>query len=234
MQINFGYLLEGAKSARGLAVIIDVFRAFTCTALMFSLGLKKSILVSQPHEAIALKHRHQDYILVGEIDGLPVEGFDLGNSPSEILDQKLSFFSGKTAVQRTSAGVQGALAALEVADEVLVASYTVARATAKYILSKQPAQVSLVAMGWSMQEEAPEDNWCARYIAHLLGKGPYDHDQAMREIVFNKTAQRFLGADKAHFPAEDPVLCLQRNVYDYALIAQREDTAVIIHKKEMS
>jgi 2-phosphosulfolactate phosphatase len=142
MQINFGYLLEGAKAARGTAVIIDVFRAFTCTPLMFSLGLKKSILVSQPQEALALKHRHQDYILVGEVDGLPVEGFDLGNSPSEILGQKLSFFTDKTAVQRTSAGVQGALTALEVADEVLVASYNVARATAKYILSRQPAQVS--------------------------------------------------------------------------------------------
>ena len=234
MQINFGYLLEGAKAARGTAVIIDVFRAFTCTPLMFSLGLKKSILVSQPHEALALKQRHQDYILVGEVDGLPVEGFDLGNSPSEILGQKLSFFTDKTAVQRTSAGVQGALTALEVADEVLVASYNVARATAKYILSRQPAQVSLVAMGWNMKEKAPEDNWCARYIAHLLGKGEYNHDQAMREIVFNPTAQRFLGTDEARFPPEDPVLCLQRNVYNYALIAQLEHNAVSIHKKDIS
>jgi 2-phosphosulfolactate phosphatase len=234
MQINFGNLLEGAKAARGMAVIIDVFRAFTCTPLMFSLGLKKSILVSQPHEALALKQRHQDYILVGEVDGLPVEGFDLGNSPSEILGQTLSFFNGKTAVQRTSAGVQGALTALEVADEVLVASYNVARATAKYILSKQPAQVSLVAMGWNMKEKAPEDNWCARYIAHLLGKGEYNHDQAMREIVFNPTAQRFLGADEAKFPPEDPVLCLQRNVYNYALIAQLEHNTVIIRKKDIS
>ena len=234
MQINFGYLLEGAKAARGMAVIIDVFRAFSCTPLMFSLGLKKSILVSQPREALALKHRHQDYILVGEVGGLPIEGFDLGNSPSEILSQKLSFFTGKTAVQRTSAGVQGALTALEVADEVLVASYNVARATATYILSKQPAQVSLVAMGWNMKEKAPEDNWCARYIAHLLGKGEYSHDQAMREIVFNRTAQRFLGANETKFPPEDPVLCLQRNVYNYALIAQLEDNAVIIRNKDIS
>ena len=226
--------MEGAKAAKGMAVIIDVFRAFSCTSLMFSLGLKKSLLVSQPHEAIALKDRHQEFILVGEVGGLPIEGFDLGNSPSEILSQKPSFFTGKTAVQRTSAGVQGALTALEAADEVLVASYNVAGATAKYILSKQPAQVSLVAMGWDMKVPAPEDNWCARYIAHLLGKGEYNHDQAMREIVFNRTTQRFLGADEAQFPPEDPVLCLQRNVYNYALIAQREHNAVIIHKKEIS
>ena len=102
MHVNYGYLLAGAQAARGIAVIIDVFRAFTCTPLMFSLGLKKSILVSQPHEALALKARNQDYILVGEVGGLPIEGFDLGNSPSQILNQQPSYFSGKTAVQRTS------------------------------------------------------------------------------------------------------------------------------------
>ena len=154
MHVNYGYLLAGARAAAGLAVIIDVFRAFSCTPLMFSLGLKKSILVSEPRQALRLKQRHQDYILVGEVGGLPIEGFDLGNSPSEILNREPSYFSGKTAVQRTSSGVQGALAALEIADEVVVASYNVARATARYILSKQPAQVSLVAMGWDMKEES--------------------------------------------------------------------------------
>jgi len=129
MHVSYGYLLAGAQAARGIAVIVDVFRAFSCTPLMFSLGLKKSILVSHPHEALALKRRNRDYILVGEVGGLPIEGFDLGNSPREILGQKPAFFKDKTAVQRTSAGVQGALAALDVADEVVVASYNVARAT---------------------------------------------------------------------------------------------------------
>ncbi len=234
MHVTYGYLLAGAKAARGIAVIIDVFRAFSCTPLMFSLGLEKSILVSQPHEALALKRRHPDYILVGEVGGLPIEGFDLGNSPSEILKQKPAYFSGKTAVQRTSSGVQGALAALEVADEVVLASYNIARATAEYILAKQPAQVSLVAMGWNLKQRAPEDDWCARYIAYLLGVEEYNHNQALREIVFSQTAQRFLSANEPEFPAEDPILCLQRDVYNYALEARRENMAVIIRKTEIS
>jgi len=234
MNVSHGYLLAGAKAARGIAVIIDVFRAFSCSPLMFSLGLEKSILVAQPREALALKQRHPDYILVGEVGGLPIEGFDLGNSPSEILNQKPVYFRGKTAVQRTSSGVQGALAALEVADEVVVASYNIARATARYILSRQPEQVSLVAMGWDLKERAPEDDWCARYIAHLLGAGDYDHDQAMREIIFSQNARRFLSANEPKFPPEDPVLCLQRDVYDYCLGVTREDNAVIIQKTEMS
>ena len=234
MKIKYGYLLAGAKAASGIAVIIDVFRAFSCTPLMFSRGLKKSILVSHPREALALKRRHRDYILVGEVGGLPIDGFDLGNSPSQILNQKPSYFKGKTAVQRTSSGVQGALAALEVADEVVVASYNIARATARYILHRQPAQVSLVAMGWDLKERAPEDDWCARYIAHLLGADTYNHDQAMQEIVFSHNTRRFLSADEPNFPPEDPVLCLQRNVYDYCLAVTSENNEVIIKKADVS
>lgn len=228
MQVDYGYLLEGARNARGTVVIIDVFRAFTCTPIMFSMGLKKSILVARPRDALALKSHHPDYILVGEVGGLPIEGFDLGNSPSEILSRPPEYFMNKTAVQRTSAGVQGALAALEAADEVLVTSYSTARATAQYIRSKQPALVTLVAMGWDLKSRAPEDDWCAQYIGHLLGNGEYNHNQAMREIVFNKTAQRFLSADQPKFPPEDPVLCLQRDVYGYAMAVRREGDAVVI------
>jgi 2-phosphosulfolactate phosphatase len=126
------------------------------------------------------------------------------------------------------------LTALECADEVVVASYNIARATARYILSKQPAQVSLVAMGWDLKERAPEDDWCARYIAHLLGVGEYDHNQALREILFSQTAQRFLNANEPKFPPEDPVLCLQRDVYSYALGVRRQNNSVIIHKTEIS
>lgn len=230
MQVNFGYLLDGARKASGTAVIIDVFRAFSCTPLMFSMGLKKSILVASPGDALAIKRRHQNYVLVGEVGGLPIEGFDLGNSPSQILSQNPDYFKNKIAVQRTSAGVQGALAALDIADEVLVASYNVARATAEYIRARKPAVVNLVAMGWDLKARAPEDDWCARYIAHLLGAGSYNHNEAMRKIVFNETAQRFLGADQPKFPPEDPVLCLQRDVYGYALAVSREKDTVVVRK----
>ena len=230
MQVIHDSFRAGAKAARGLAVIIDVFRAFTCTPLLYSLGIEKSILVASPQEAFALKKDLKDALLIGEIGGVPIEGFDLGNSPSDIRQQNPSLFKGRTVVQRTSAGVQGALAALEGADEVLVAGYTVARATADYILAKKPARVCLVAMGWELKERAPEDEGCARYIAHLLGAGDYDHNKALGEIVSNETAQRFLRADSPHFPAEDPILCLQRDVFDFALRVERDQDHVLVKK----
>ena len=98
MQVTHASLLEGAQNARGVAVIIDVFRAFTCTPLLFSFGIRKSILVSTPEQAFAHRQKNDEYILIGEVDGIPIKGFDLGNSPSEILKKGESFFKGRTVV----------------------------------------------------------------------------------------------------------------------------------------
>ena len=126
MNITCSSLLPGAQNARGTAVIIDVFRAFTCSPLLFSLGINKAILAASPDEALELRKKNPDLILIGEVGGVPVEGFDFGNSPSQILNASPGFFKNRTIVQRTSSGVQGALAALAGADEVLLGSYGLA------------------------------------------------------------------------------------------------------------
>ena len=232
MKILLKRLLAGAQNARGVAVIIDVYRAFSCTPLLFSLGIKSSLLVSSPEEALALKKSDSRFVLIGETGGAPINGFDFGNSPSQLLTTDPGFFSNKTVVQRTSSGVQGALTALTVADEVLLGSYNVAKSTAEYILSRNPKEVSLVAMGWDLQEIAPEDEWCARYLAHMLGSGEYDHVQALREIVFHESTQKFLRRDVSYFPSEDPVLCMQRDIYDFVLRARQKGDLVLVEKLE--
>jgi 2-phosphosulfolactate phosphatase len=230
MDVTHTRLLEGAQTARGVAVIIDVFRAFTCEPLLFSLGIQKSILVATPEEALALKEKKNELVLIGEVGGMPVEGFDLGNSPSEILKKGRAFFENKTIVHRTSAGVQGVLAALDVADEVLPASYALAGAIVRYIRSKQPPRVSLVSMGWALKHSAPEDEWCGRYIAHLLGVADYDHLEAIKEILFNQTTQKFFDPEKPHFPPEDPIMCLQLNVHNFVLRAERHGDRVVVNR----
>lgn len=230
MEVTHTRLLEGAQTARGVAVIIDVFRAFTCAPLLFSFGIQKSILVSTPEEAFVLKEKNSELVLIGEVGGIPIDGFDLGNSPSEILKKGTGFFNGKTVVQRTSSGVQGVLTALDVADEVLPASYTLAKSTARYILSKQPPRVSLVSMGVALKDIAPEDEWCGRYIAHLLGVNDYNHNEALKEILYNQTTQKFFDPAKPHFPPEDPIMCLQLDSHDFVLRARRDDGKVVVDK----
>jgi 2-phosphosulfolactate phosphatase len=228
-------LLEGARRAHGIAVVIDVFRAFTVTPLLFHLGARKTIFVNEPEEAFLLKSHDPDVVLAGEVNEQLIPGFDLGNSPSEVLHKNDELVAGKVVVQRTTAGVTGVLGAMSKAEEVILGSYVMAKAVSRYILSRDPLPelVTLVAMGRRGMTRAPEDEGCADYVAHLLTGSPYDHLRALKTIIFNETAQKFIKRDKAYLPAEDPVLCLQKDLFDFVLIAQKEDGLVTIHKREL-
>jgi 2-phosphosulfolactate phosphatase len=227
VQIRCSSLRQGAEQANGLTVIIDVFRAFTTSPLLFELGVKELILVGRPEEGLELKQANPDLILVGEVSGVPIEGYDFGNCPSQILAHDPDFFPGRTAVLRTSAGVQGALLALQNASEVLLAGFVTARATARYILDKSPNLVSIVAMGLNMQQPAQEDESCAEYIASLLGQGEYLHDKAMKRLLFSPTTQRFMDPKQPHLPPLDPIICLQRDLYDLVIRAGMQDGLIM-------
>ena len=228
-------LIEGARRANGVTVVIDVFRAFTVTPLFFHLGAQKAIFVDEPEEAFLLKSHDPDVLLAGEVNEELIPGFDLGNSPSELLHKRAGLFAGKAVVQRTTAGVTGVLEAVSKAEEVILGSYVMAKAISRYILSRDPLPevVTLVAMGRRGMSRAPEDEGCADYVEHLLTGSPYDHLRALKTIIFNETAQKFIRRDKAYLPPEDPLLCLQRDLFDFVLIARKENRHVTIHKREL-
>ncbi len=223
-------LLAGAHQAEGVAVVIDVYRAFTSAALMTHLGAEKIILLAEPEAVLKLK-REKGYLAVGEVDGRKVPGFELGNSPSRILAAGRDFFAGLTVAQRTSAGVTGAVAAARRSD-VILGSYVTAAAIARYIggLSPPPEVVSLVAMGADGQEVTPDDEACADYLEHLLTDRPYDHTAALRRVVEHECTQKFLRGDQPHFPPTDPLYCLQRDVFDFVLVAAQEDGQLVARR----
>lgn len=70
---------------------------------MFHNGAKYIILAQTLEEAYALKRAHPEYILAGERGGIKPEGFDFGNSPTEIFDQD---FTDKVIVHTTSNGTK--------------------------------------------------------------------------------------------------------------------------------
>jgi len=212
----------GAQEAEGLAVIIDVFRAFSCEPLVFHFGANRVILEADPEKALSLKTENPEFILIGEINEVPMEGADLGNSPSEIILRGHTFFGDKTVVHRTTAGVAGVTAAYDAADEVILGSFVMATAIAKHITNGKPDLVTLVAMGDRAKSIAPEDEACADYLEHLLTGKPYDPVKAFKEIVFQSTAQKFIQGTKPYLPKEDPIFCLQRDLFDIVLTVRRE------------
>lgn len=218
MEIRRLSLAEGAREARGIAVVIDVFRAFSCEPLMYAAGAERVLLEGDIARCLAWKDRA---VLVGEHNEKPLDGFDLTNSPTLIMRNGPAMFRGRTVVHRTTSGVTGALAALAHCEAVFLASYMTARATAAVVCALSPRLVSIVAMGIRSIAPAPEDERCGDYIEALLTGAAYDHLAAVAEIAGHETTRKFLRGDKDYLPREDPILCLQRDVFDFALRARR-------------
>jgi 2-phosphosulfolactate phosphatase len=230
MKIIRKSLAEGAREARGLVVIIDVFRAFSCQPLFFYYGARKVILEADPAKAIRLKGQNPEFILVGEVNEVPIEGADLGNSPSEIVLKGQDYFRDKVVVHRTTSGVTGASDALEKADEVLLGSFLMARAIGKHIKRARPDLVTLVAMGDRAKKRAPEDEACGDYLEHLLAGRAYDSVNTLKEVVFQPTAQKFIQGEKEYLPREDPIFCLQRDLFDFVLGVRKENDFMVVFR----
>lgn len=81
---------------------------------------------------------------MGEVRGRAPAQFDFGNSSFEVNVVDLT---GKTIVQRTSAGTQGIVAAASRARRLYAASLVAADATVRAMLADKPKQISIVAMG---------------------------------------------------------------------------------------
>lgn len=110
MNIHVDSLISGAERAVGVAVIIDVFRAFTTAAVALANGATRIVMVRDVEEALRLPAAGVGELCMGEVGGKAPAGFDLGNSPFEVSKADLK---GRTIVQRTSAGTQGIVAAMQ-------------------------------------------------------------------------------------------------------------------------
>src|SRR5512141_2433613 len=121
MKIHYSNL-ETCHAATGTIIVIDVIRAFTNAAYAFARGAKEIYPVGTVEEALRLKAEIPNSLACGEVGGLPPEGFDFGNSPTQTNTLDLN---GRLIIQRTSAGTQGIVRSLH-AETLLAASLVVA------------------------------------------------------------------------------------------------------------
>jgi 2-phosphosulfolactate phosphatase len=111
----------------GVAVVVDVLRATTVMIHALAAGCEAIIPCQEIDEAqtLAASLPPGTALLAGERGGLPIPGFDLGNSPSEFTPEVCR---GKTMVMTTTNGTRAILASLD-ADRVYVASFANLRST---------------------------------------------------------------------------------------------------------
>ena len=215
MNIQILELIEGAKAAKGLTVIIDVFRAMTVEAYVIQNGAADLIPMGDINAAYAYRDAHPGTILMGERGGAMCPGFDFGNSPSQV---KGVDFTGKTVVHTTSAGTQGVANATG-ATEMLTGSLANAKAIAEYIKRSGAEEVSLVCMGLAGKESTREDTLCAEYIKSLIEGNPIDLTPGIEECKATSGA-KFFQEDQTVFPEEDFWLCVEADKFDFVLRVQ--------------
>lgn len=219
MKIQILELIDGAKAAKGLTVIIDVFRAMTVEAYVIQNGAADLIPIGSIEDAYAYRDAHPGTILMGERGGAICPGFDFGNSPSQVKDFD---FTGKTVVHTTSAGTQGVANATG-ASEMLTGSLVNAKAIAEYIKNSGAEDVSLVCMGLAGVESTQEDTLCAQYIKALVEGTPIDLAAGIEECKRTSGA-KFFDPNDTVFPEEDFWLSVEADKFDFVLhVEQGED-----------
>jgi 2-phosphosulfolactate phosphatase len=224
MKITILHLVDGARKAEGLTVVIDVFRAFSLAAYAFNAGVDRIFPVGKVEEAFALRELMPGALIAGERNEQKVEGFDFGNSPSELLNVDLK---GKTLIHTTSAGTQGLVNAVN-AEILLTGSFVNADAIVEFIQKIKPNTVSLVCMGYGALHPIEEDTFCAEYLRDkLLGKNP--DFKAMKQIMRQTSGQRFFDPEKQHYsPQRDFELCLDLNCFNFIIVAERFNERLVL------
>jgi 2-phosphosulfolactate phosphatase len=224
MEIGIYEFVEGAKKAKGIVVIIDVFRAFSVCCYAFDAGASQVIATGEIDEAFRLKEKYGNAILVGERSERKIEGFDLGNSPTEILKSDLN---GKTIIHNTTAGTQGLINAVH-AEILLTGSIVNASAIVKYIKQLNAEYVSLVAMGFRGNESTDEDLLCAEIISEGLKGNSKNFEKNISDLKYSSGKRFFEPENIIYSPPTDFFLCTMLNRFDFVLRAHKRDDGNIL------
>ncbi|MDF1500060.1 MAG: 2-phosphosulfolactate phosphatase [Anaerolineales bacterium] len=218
--MNFHYLpLEQSQEARGIVVVIDVLRAFSTAAYAFDAGAESIAVVGTIEEAFEMKREDPELVLIGEKGGWPVDGFDYGNAPSEVVGEDLS---GRRIVMRTSAGTQGVVRCQH-AGTILAASLVCARATADFIRSREPAQVSFIITGADGDGFGDEDLTCADYITDLLIDRASDKEALKHRVLNSGWGRRFGDPDYPFLDISDIDYCTRIDEFNFCMLYDAEN-----------
>jgi len=226
MDIQISHLLEGARNARGLTVIIDVFRAFTTACYVVSKGAGPVYPVGSVADAFEMKNKLRNALLVGELDERPPAGFDYGNSPWLLMEADIG---NRPVIHRTSSGTQGIVNAVN-ADEIITGSFVNAGAIEQYIRIKKPSVVSLVCMGYACEYPTDEDTLCAEYLRNRLTGKENDWNTMKEQIRKGSGARFFEEKSQTWAPREDFELCLELNRFDFVLKVIKHDGVLTLKR----
>lgn len=212
-----------AAEARGIVIVIDVIRAFSVAGYAFAGGARGIWMVREVEEAQRLRERDPKALLIGEVGGRMIPGFDLNNSPSlmartDVRDRQL--------IQRTGAGTQGAVGASGTSC-ILMCALTNARTTATYAC-KLAAETGdcITLLPTFTRKDLPwtEDEICADYVEALIT----EQDNAAAIVERGRQHLEEIGRlanwkkGDGDFPFEDIAAVFDVDKFNFAIVGKHE------------
>ncbi len=200
--------ISGCRNAKGIAVVIDVFRATSTICCLLKSNPPKILLARSPEE-MELSIKKSDVECFSEITK---SGAKHDNSPIEALTVPLQ---NKIAVILTRNGTV-AFDSVRHCSRVFAAAFVNIDAIVEYLLRMQPVTVSLIAIGHiNRNEEIIEDNLCAEMLRSRLMDESVD-ELAIRKKLVERIKQRRLDSESPQgFSVElDIALCCAIGILD--------------------
>ena len=135
------FLYPVYKDDNSIVVIIDVLRATSAICVAFEYGEEKIIPVATVEEA--REYKQKGFLVGAERNGLPLNGFDFGNSPFNYMGDHVK---GKTIVLTTTNGTQ-AIEAAKNAYKVAIGSFLNIDSLCNWLI-KENKNILLLCSGW--------------------------------------------------------------------------------------
>lgn len=161
---------EAAAAAAGVAVMVDALRASATITSLMAAGVRRVWVATEVEQARAMKERlDNDAFLVGEREGFPPPGFDVGNSPRGVMDLDLE---GRDAVFTSTTG-SARLGQLRGASLALVGTAVNAALVARVVAEQAPdGRLFTVAAGLRGAPGGTEEDWIG---AALIAERTTEH-----------------------------------------------------------
>ena len=179
--------------AGGTVVVIDVLRASTTIVHALEAGATEVIPCQEVDEARAVAARlpRGGVILGGERRGLPIQGFDLGNSPEEYLPSRVA---GKTVVFTTTNGTRAIFHARQ-AQRVLIGAFINASAVLDQLLRQE--QIHLLCAGTRGQLSRDDVLLAGMLVDRILRQGDPSYQQNAQAVAAREAWLRCLPLPRA-------------------------------------
>jgi 2-phosphosulfolactate phosphatase len=203
----------------GVVVAVDVLRAFTTAAYAFAGGAVAIWLAGGVDEAVALGEARPGALVMGEDHGRRPPGFHLSNSPVEVAAADVA---GRELVQRTSAGVQGVIAATG-AERLFAASLVCASATAAAVEATGLGTPTYLITGRFPARglTGEDDLLTAQLIERARTSQPLDAETTAQGVATSDEAARTLAVGEGHVHPDDIAYATAVDRFAFAMEVER-------------